>query len=119
MAGLNLLGDQRPRGSHKDDLGLGKPAVVVVHYDGSNKGLAKTCRDGDEGIVKESALNNVELVVADGVVGGVDPGGDGLLVYRVYALEVWGQGGDVLRFVGNVFLVVILNYQIVLLKGFE
>lgn len=73
VTGLDLLRHQRFGGSHEDDLARGEPAVVVVHEDGGDEGLAQAGGQTDQRVPQQRRLADLQLVLPDGVVGGVDP----------------------------------------------
>ena len=52
VARLDLLRDERPRGSHEDHLARGKPPVIVEHHHCRDEGLAQACREADQRVAE-------------------------------------------------------------------
>lgn len=77
---MDLLSYQGLGWGHEHYLALWVPSVIVVHDNSSYESFPQSCRQGDQSIVVQTLLDNVELVVSDLVVGWVDPQLAGLLV---------------------------------------
>ena len=73
IASLYLLGDERFCRSKEYNLPTGIPAVKVIHDHSCNKCLPQASWETDENISEESFLDDIELIVSNGVVGRVDP----------------------------------------------
>ena len=49
----------------KDDFASWEPAIVVEHDGCCDEGFAETCWEGDENVVEESSLNDIELIFSE------------------------------------------------------
>lgn len=70
------------------------PAVEVVHHHGSDEGLPKASGETHQCVLEKGSFGYLQLVVPDGIVGGVDPH---LGRRAVKAWKVWvclPTGGD-------------------------
>lgn len=73
IASFYLLGDERLRRSKKYNLPTRIPAVKVIHDHSCDKCLPQPSWETDENISEESFLDDIELIISNGVVGRVDP----------------------------------------------
>ena len=73
IASLNLLGHKWFGRSQEHYLAVRVPPIEVVHDDGSDECLSQSSRETHQRVSEESFLDNVVLVISNGVVSGVDP----------------------------------------------